>query len=104
MWAFFRVRLPIRDPVLTGYGISGVKQSKGACIEYVSGSQVCHSIRQVSYKADDMLLRYKDPKLLVKLTFEEAVERVAGRQVGLDRWRIATCSSRRASPSSGALD
>lgn len=62
MWAFFRVRLPIRDPVLTGYGISGVKQSKGVCIEYVSGSQVCHSIRQVSYKADDMLLRYKDPK------------------------------------------
>lgn len=52
--------MPIHDPVLTGYGIIGAKQSEGACIEYVSGSQVCHSIRQVSYKANDMPLREKD--------------------------------------------
>lgn len=52
-----------------GYGISGAKQLEGACIEYVSGSQVCHSIRQVSYKADDLPLREKDPKAVSHADF-----------------------------------
>lgn len=40
-----------------GYGVRGAKQSEGACIEYVSGSLVCHSISQVSYQSDEMVLK-----------------------------------------------
>jgi len=45
-----------------GYELFGAKQPEGACIEYVKGSLVCHSIRQVSYASDDMALREKAPK------------------------------------------
>lgn len=46
---------------------------------------------RVSYKADEIPLREKPRKLLVMLTFEEAIEQVAGRQVGLGGWQTATC-------------
>ncbi|MGS0738190.1 RES family NAD+ phosphorylase [Pseudomonas sp. GG8] len=45
-----------------GYGVSGARQSEGACIEYVSGSLVCHSVHHVSYKAEPMALKEKTPK------------------------------------------
>jgi hypothetical protein len=46
---------------------------------------------RVSFKADEMPVREKTRKLLVMLTFEGAIERVEGRQVGVDGWRTATC-------------
>ncbi|WP_409311994.1 RES family NAD+ phosphorylase [Pseudomonas putida] len=52
-----------------GYGVCGAKQPEGSCIEYVQGSLVCHSIRQVSYETDGMALREKAPKTVAQTDF-----------------------------------